>query len=375
VLSEVTITELEILPVFVPFRTSFKIAAGGARPGVDAIIVLLHTDAGVTGIGETQAWRRQGSRDTVTSLTDILENHFKPHIIGRSPFNAVSVMHALDGEIWHSQYAQAAIGDALLDLQGKLLNVPVYKLLGGKHRDKIHVCAVLGIKPDVAEMIDDAKRQYERGYRSFTIKIGNDPAKDAVVIEEMAKNLGDDCILRFDANAGMDFDMALQLFKRVEGLPIDCAEQPLPPWDLNGMAELARRFSIPMMADESVATPHDLINVIRAGAGSVVQTKIAKNGGIRNCLKLWTIAEAAGMRIYPGNHPCTSVATAAVAHMCAAWAGPLLAGPFATGLDLISDDIASNPLTVEDGSVTIPDGPGLGVTLDMDKIEHMRIAR
>ena len=90
--------------------------------------------------------------------------------------------------------------------------------------------------------------------------------------------------------------------------------------------------------------------------------------------KLLIIAEAAGMRIYPGNHPSTSVATASVAHLAAAWPGPLLDGPFAVGVSgAFARDIVAEPLRAENGRVRVPDKPGLGVTLDEDAIRSMRV--
>jgi muconate cycloisomerase len=140
------------------------------------------------------------------------------------------------------------------------------------------------------------------------------------------------------------------------------------------MAELARRVNIPIMADECVATVHDLLEVIRRRAATVIQTKVAKNGGIWHMRNLWTLAHAAEMRIYPGNHPSTSVATAAVVHLAAAWPGPLLDGPFAVGISgAFARDAVREPLVVENGAVRVPDGPGLGITLDEEAIAAMRV--
>lgn len=371
----VRITDVEIIAVRIPFAIEFKIAAGGVRPGVDVVIVRLHSDAGVTGIGETPAWRRQGSSETIASLTTIIRDHFTPLVVGRSPFDIAAIMADLDAEIWHSYYAQAAIADALLDLQGKLLGVPVYQLLGGKCREAVGACAVVGIKSDVKRMLDDAQGFYDKGFRSFTIKIGNDPIKDVKAVEAIRAHLPDEVIVRVDANAGTDFDSAVTILKRLEPLDIDAAEQMVPPWDVGGMAELAKRTSIPLMADECVASDHDLLDVIRQRAATVVQTKSPKNGGIWNCRKLWVLAHAAGMRIYPGNHPGTSIVTAAVAHLAAAWPGPLLEGPFAVGISgLIGADVVKEPIQMDGRFVPVSDRPGLGVELDDARVEKLRIS-
>jgi hypothetical protein len=113
------------------------------------------------------------------------------------------------------------------------------------------------------------------------------------------------------------------------------------------------------MVDESVSTEHTLLDVIRQRAATVVQTKIAKNGGIYRVLRLWHLAAAAGMRIYPGNHPSTSVATAAVAHVCAAWPAPVMEGVFAVGVSgALATDIVTNHIVPKDGEVGCRPGPG-----------------
>jgi len=371
--SKVRITRVETIPLRVLLTAPVKIASGAARPFVEVLLVRLHTNEGVVGIGETQAWRRQGSAETLASLTRVIEDHFTPHIIGQSPFAAASIMKALDQAIYHSYYAQAPISDALFDLQGKILGVPVYALLGGKCRDTVGGCAVLFIKPTLEETLEGAADFHRRGFRSFTVKVGLDLKADVANVRGIRERFGEDVIIRVDANAVMGFDDAMKLLKRIEPYDIDAAEQLLPLHDIDGMAELARRTDIPIMTDECVATDHDLLHVIEKRAATVVQTKVAKNGGLWYSRKLWHIADAAGMRIYPGNHPCTSIATASVTHLAAAWPGPLLDGPFSAGIcGGLAEDVVSDPLEVDGHLVKVPDKPGLGVTLDEEKIKRMR---
>ena len=372
----VKITRVEVIPLRIPFKIEFKIASGGVRPGVDLIIVRLHTDAGVVGIGETPAWRRQGSSETVASLTSAIGDYFAPHIVGRSPFDSASIMTALDEEIWHSYYAQAAVADALLDLQGKILGVPAHALLGGKTRDKLAACAVIGIKADIAKMIENCESFYQQGFRAFTVKVGNDPVKDVIAVQKIREHFPDDLIIRVDGNSGFNYDSALSVLRKIEPFNIDVAEQMVPPWDMQGMIDLASHSNIPLMADECVASDHDLIEVIRRRVATVVQTKIAKNGGMWNNRKLWVIANAAGMRIYPGNHPGSSIVTAGVLQVAASWPGELLEGPFAVGIHgLIAEDIVTEPLKSDGPYVYLPQGPGLGLELDEDRIKHFRTDR
>ena len=369
----VKIREIETIPLHLPFGSPFQISAA-TRDFLEVLIVRIHTDQGVYGIGETQAWRRQGSAETLPNLMRSIHNQFAPLLIGRSPFEVNAVMHDLNACLYNSLYAQAAIGDALYDLIGKFLNVPIHTLLGGKCRDRVRVGAVLAMKPTVEALLDSAQGFYDRGFRHLGLKIGIDPAADLRNAAALREQFGDDIVLRVDANAGMNFDAAQRLLRKLEPYDIDAAEQPIAIWDIDGMAELARTVDMPIMADESVSTDHSLLEVIRKRAATVVQTKTAKNGGIHYIRNLWALAKAAGMRIYPGNHPSTSVATSSVAQMCAASPEPVMEGVFAVGVSgALADDIVENPIRPIDGEIPVLDGPGFGVTLDEDKLEKYRI--
>jgi muconate cycloisomerase len=373
--SQFKITRVETIPLHVPFKKMYKSAAG-PRPYVEVLIVRLHTDEGIVGIGETQAWRRHGSSETLPKLVDAIQNHLSPYIIGRSAFDLAAIMRGLDDALDHSLYAKAPISDALYDLQGKALGLPVYQLLGGKCRDTIPICAVLAMKDDVQGTLENAQGWYDRGFRTFTIKVGLDADIDYANVRALSERFGPDVSMRVDANSGMGFDDALVLLTRLQPFFLDGAEQPLAPWDIEGMAELARRVSIPIIADESLSDEHTLIDIIRRRAASGMQSKEAKHGGIWHIRKLWIIAEAAGMRIYPGNHPSVSVATAGVAHLAAAWPGQLSDGTFAYGVSGdLAEDVVTEPISPRGNMVHVPEGPGLGLTLDEGKISRLRVDR
>jgi L-alanine-DL-glutamate epimerase-like enolase superfamily enzyme len=373
----VKIRAVETIPLHIPFGFPFQIATAreSSRDFLEALIVRIHTDQGVFGIGETQAWRRQGSAELLANLMHSIHGQFEPLLIGRSPFDVNAIMYDLNATLYNSLYAQAAIGDALYDLMGKFLNVPVHALLGGKSRDRVRVGAVLSMKPTVGALVESAQAFYERGFRHFGLKIGIDPAMDLQNAEALRNTFGDDIVLRVDANASLNFDAAATLLRKLEPFDIDVAEQPVAIWDVDGLAALAKSVAMPIMADESVSTDHSLLDIVKKRAATVVQTKTAKNGGIHYIRRLWHLAEAAGMRIYPGNHPSTSVATSAVAQMCAASPTPVMEGVFAVGVSgALADDIAENPIRPVNGEVPVPDGPGLGITLDEDKLVKYRAA-
>ena len=367
------IIRVEPIPIHVPFASPFQISHGPPRDMIEVLIVRIHTDEGIVGVGETQAWRRQGSAETLVSLVRTIEDYFEPILMGRSPFDISGTLHALNEAMYNTLYAQAAVRDVLYDIVGRALGVPVHTLLGGECRSRVRIGAILSMKPHVEELIESAQAAYEQGFRHFGLKIGVDPARDVKNIQALRAHFGNGIVLRVDANGALSYDTAAALLRKIEPYDIDVAEQPVAIWDIAGLAALSRATTIPIMADESVSTEHSLLEIIRQRAATVVQTKIAKNGGIYRVHRLWQLAAAAGMRIFPGNHPSTSIATAAVAHICGAWPGPLMEGPFAVGrCGTLAMDIVTCPIDPEDAEIAVPTGPGLGVELDMDRVAALR---
>ena len=367
------IIRVETLPLHVPFNVPFRIAAGPARPFAEVLLVRLHTDVGIEGIGETQAWRRLGASETLPGLVASIRDLLAPHAIGRSPFDAPRILRDCDDALYGALYAKAALADALLDLQARLLDVPAWKLLGGQFRTAVRTCAVLPIGGSIESTVENAQRCVEAGYRSATLKIGLDVDGDIALARRLRERVPQ-LALRPDANASLRRDAAPRLIRALEEAGVEAIEQPLAPSDIEGMADLACRFDVPLIADEAVSTRDDLLRVIGARAAAGVQTKVAKNGGAWTTRALWEIADAGGIRIYPGNHPSTSVATASVLHLAAAWPGDLADGPFAAGIaGAFARDVVAQPIRVVAGEVAVPEGPGFGVTLDEDALAAMRV--
>src|SRR5690606_18616290 len=130
-----------------------------------------------------------------------------------------------------NRFARTAVVIALHDLDGKALGVPVYKLIGGRYRDKVLVAQCVGVK-DVEQALDDAQLYVEQGYRSLKVKIGADPEHDLTVVREIRHAVGDDIDIRVDANQGYATAVAIPTLVRMERYNLSLIEQPVPLWDL-----------------------------------------------------------------------------------------------------------------------------------------------
>src|SRR5690606_9480051 len=139
--------------------------------------------------------------------------------------NHASILAELREAVWGTNYALAPVSDAMLDLQGKIFDVPAYQLLGGKARDSVCAGITLGISKDEQALLDDVAKWIEDGFTSFTVKVGNDPDRDASVVEKVVDAYGSKAIIRADGNSGMDWAGALRFMNRVERLNLDAVEQ------------------------------------------------------------------------------------------------------------------------------------------------------
>src|SRR5579862_5016893 len=365
-----TIETVDVIPLRIPFA---RTQSGAKKSSVDIVVVRLRSNDGAVGIGETQAWQRQGSGEYLPNVVRVIRDLFVPRLLGRSPFEIAAIMRDLDASLYGTLYAQAAVSDALYDLVARLQGIPVWRLLGGRRRERITVgLAVLASGP-FDSLLPGVEEAYDRGYRHFRFKIGGDANEDVKNLKAMRKHFGDGVALRADANGALRYDEALPLLARLQDCNLEFVEQPVPLHDLEGMAALARAVTIPISADESVSTQASVVEIVRRRAASMIQTKIGKNGGLFYCQRLWIIAQAAGLAPLAGNHPTTSIAATAMAHLYASWPDDLPVGEFSNGpTDVLADDIVVEPMRLENGSIAVSDRPGFGLELDEAKLECYR---
>ncbi|MEO0923808.1 MAG: enolase C-terminal domain-like protein, partial [Pseudomonadota bacterium] len=264
--------------------------------------------------------------------------------------------------------AKAAMESALFDALGKRLNVPIHVLLGGAVRTHIPVLWALA-SGDPAQEVEEALSMIEAGrHRDFKIKIGaKSPVQDIKRLEKIVLGLGDRGHLKvIDANQAWDETTADRYIPVLEELGISILEQPLPDWNVDGMARLAARHSLPLLADESVFSAHDAARVARSAAADAVSLKLVKSGGLLAMCDIAALADANGLGLYGGCLLETTIGAASHLHVFATLPS-LHWGSESFGPLILQDEIASKPLTYRDYGVEVPKNPGLGVTLDEDK--------
>jgi muconate cycloisomerase len=334
------------------------------------VLLRVHDDAGRVGFGEasvTSVWSGETQAGTIALLNEVLA----PLVVGADPFDAEWIGRRLDRAAFGNSFAKAAVEMALLDLQGQALGVPAYRLLGGRARPEGHAAGIRlkfvvgAVEPDVAAA--RTRRMVERGWGSIKVKVGRHehPRADVERLRAVREAVGPGVWLSVDANGGYTVEQALWVAPRLEKLEVTLFEQPTRRGDHRAMAEVRRRSGIPIMADESVFTPHDALEVIRHDAADVLSLYPGKHGGVRATQHIAKLAEAAGIPCTIGSNLEREVATAAMAHVtactanlqCERFPGDLI-GPV-----YYQKALTRTPLDYRADRLLVPEGPGLGVTV------------
>ncbi|OZI29877.1 muconate cycloisomerase [Bordetella genomosp. 10] len=337
------------------------------------VIVRLRASDGIEGLGEaTTIGGLAYGEESPEGMKLAIDAYLAPALVGQDAGNVNAAMRRLDKVARGNRCAKSALETALLDAQGKRLGVPVSALLGGAVRDALPVLWTLA-SGDTARDIDEAESLLAAGrHDTFKLKVGRRAIADDVRhVARIKTALGERARVTVDVNQAWNEADAAGAIARLEAAGVDLIEQPIARENRAGMARLAARFVVPIMADEAVATPEDALELARLGAADVLALKIAKSGGLHGVMRCAAVGDAAGMALYGGTMLEGSIGSVASAHgfralPTMAW-GTELFGPL-----LLKDDIVANPPRYENFSMHVPAGPGLGLTLDEDKLAFYR---
>jgi muconate cycloisomerase len=335
------------------------------------VILELRLANGVKGIGEAATLGGpRWSEESVESIKATIDAYLSPALIGAPADRFEAARTRMDEAAKRNNAAKAAIESALFDAVGKTLGVPAVQLLGGAVRESVPVLWTLA-SGDPAQEIEEAEKKLDaRLHNTFKVKIGaRSPEADLARLRRLAGALAGRARLIVDANQAWDEPTALRCLPILVELGIRLVEQPLPAWNLAGMARLRARSTVPLMADECVFSAHDMLDVARAGAADVVSLKLVKHGGLLATRDVAAVAEAAGIGLYGGCLLESSIGAAAHLQVFAGLR-ELPWGCEHFGPQILVDDLVEEPLHFADFCIHLPAGSGLGVTLDQDKLRH-----
>jgi muconate cycloisomerase len=361
--NDLTIADVRVLLADIPVKRPHKMSFTTLH-AVNFAFVRIETRGGLVGWGEAAClggptW----SEESAESVQVVLERYVTPWLVGRDASGIEPLRIEMSRRVQGNPFARAAVEMALWDLNGKALDAPVHRLLGGRVRDRVPLSWSLAVGSLEAEL-DEARQKIALGHRIFKIKTAANPlGVDVERVRRIREAVGDAVALRVDANQGWDRPTALAAVRALEPYRLDFVEQPVPRWDLDGLAEIARQSRIPIMADESCASEHDAFAIARRGGVAILALKVTKSAGLVGTMAIARIAQAAGFGCYVGCMIETSLGTAAYLAAAVA-AAPVTWGCELFGPLLLEGDVVQRPVQYADGAILALDGPGLGVDVD-----------
>jgi len=334
------------------------------------VIAQVRLHNGAEGIGEAATLGGpRWSEESVEAIKANIDAYLAPALLGHRADLIEAAGARMDQAAKRNNAAKAAIETALWDAIGRTWNLPVTALLGGAVRDRVPVLWTLASGDPVQEVEEAHAKLDARLHRTFKVKIGaQDPAADMARMRHLAGALEGRATLIVDANQAWDETVSACCLPQLQEMGVALVEQPVPAWNLAAMARLrARSGTPPMLADECVFDVHDMLAVGAAGAADAVSLKLVKHAGLLGLKRVAAVAEAAGIGLYGGCLLESSVGAAAHLQVFAtlrdlAW------GCEHFGPQILVGDLVTEPLRFADFDLHLPTGPGLGVTLDPDRM-------
>ncbi|RKK05199.1 hypothetical protein EBE87_21910 [Pseudoroseomonas wenyumeiae] len=324
-------------------------------PELQGWVLALTDDAGVTGLGYAHAVPAITTHGAGAEAALVF---LRPLLLGREPAELAAILDLVEATLVGNRSVKAAIDMALHDLLARRAGLPLSALMGGRFRDRIPQSRILPIKAP-AEMAAAAAALVAKGYRTLKLKLSGEAELDARRVAEVRAAAGSGITLTLDPNQSYSAKGFLAAWRHLERHDIAMVEQPVPAADWDGLALVTRSLPVPIEADETVETVADALRVVEGRVADVVNLKLTKLGGVRNFVTAARVLEAGQIATRMGAAFGPALLQAASAHAAAS----LRKLPFACELsehDHILDD-PFTPLPIQDGVITVPEGPGCGV--------------
>ncbi len=356
-LPKLAIEEMKLYRFDIPLRDVFTIATMSLSKAQN-LLVELRTNQGISGWGEASPFHSIAGETQVINIAAARE--LKPIVVGKNPLAIHALLQQMDAYLPYNATVKSAVDMALYDIASQVAGLPLYAFLGGEKRE-IETDLTIGIgNPDEAG--DRALAIRSMGFRIIKVKLGLSFADDRRRLAGIRKAVGPEPILRVDANQGWDRVSAVTNLAAFEEFDIEFCEQPCRAHDLQGLRYVSQRAAIPVMADESLFSAQDALDIIQQDAAPYFNVKLSKSGGIHNAQQIAHVAAA-------GHRPCmmgcmseSRLGITAAAHFA-------LANEIIRFFDLDSFlEHAENPILggveIKQSLLTFPDAPGIGARPD-----------
>ncbi|MBJ7574363.1 dipeptide epimerase [Luteimonas sp. MC1828] len=353
------ITEIRLGMLRVPLKTPFKTALRTVDT-VEDIVVEVHTDSGHVGYGEA-APTAVITGDTHGSIVEAIRRVIGPRLIGREVADLNRNVALVQSAMERNTSAKAAVEIALYDLFAQLYGAPLYRVLGGGGDPVVTTDITISVDY-IDKMVADSLAAVERGFESLKIKVGKDIGVDIERVKAIHSAVDGRALLRLDANQGWTPKQAVRAVSTLEdaGVALELLEQPVHARDIEGLKYVTERVLTPVMADESVFGPAEVIDLIQRRAADIINIKLMKTGGISNAVRIADIAAVYGVECMIGCMIESSISVAAAVHLAIAKGSAItkvdLDGPSLCRFNPVDGGVEFN-----ESEISVGDAPGLGI--------------
>ncbi|WDV45812.1 mandelate racemase/muconate lactonizing enzyme family protein [Clostridiaceae bacterium M8S5] len=369
------ITEVEVICLRVPNIEERCIW------GEDAVIVKIYTDEGIVGIGETDSSPLVVKSIIETPNSNLACFGLKELLIGENPLEIEKLWNKMyEGSNYMGRrgagiHAISAIDIALWDIAGKYHKVPVYKLLGGKYRDKIRAYGTFIPADTVKENKQIVRDLKNKGFNSLKFGggvLGDDPDTDYEIIKAVREEAGKDFELQIDLAAKWKTpEHTLYMAEKLKDFNLNWIEEPIGSDDLIGYRKLGNSIKPMIAGGETLTTTYEFMNFLEVGKPDLVQPDVTRCGGITEALKIYELSEKHGTKLVPHGFS-TGILIAATVHFLAACENTDLI-EYSQSTSPLYKDLVKNKIEFKDGYVKVPECIGLGIELDEEVIKKYRI--
>jgi L-Ala-D/L-Glu epimerase len=364
----VKISAVEAIPLAIPYRRPFGFASGRVT-AADHVLVRITTDDGLVGHGEAPP-RPYTYGETAASIVAAVRDLFAPVLVGADPFARERIRADL-GRTVANNTARGAVDVALWDLVGQACGQPVHVLLGHA-ADDVRAAHMIGLGT-AAEMVADAvEMRDDHGVEAFKIKVGRSLAQDLGAARALRAELGDDVELYADANRGWDADTAITASHALHDLGVTMLEEPVPADDVLGRRRVVRESPLPVVGDESTITLGGVARSLLDGDSESISVKVARTG-FTDSAKIVGLCEGLGVTTAVGSQIDGMLGTVASAALGCGLRALARHPVEVTNFLLMTDDVLAEPPVIVEGRLAARQAPGLGVTIDPDKLRRYRL--
>ncbi|PSQ57732.1 N-acylamino acid racemase [Halobacteriales archaeon SW_7_71_33] len=362
---EATPVRVDIEPRTEPFGVAPYVAGYTTFEEILRLVVRIETEDGVVGWGETTV----GPEPTLA--TTAIEEVVAPAAVGRPVWQVESFLDSFDYPYVQIRPYVAGVEMAMWDALGKTKGLSLHQLLGGKRVDELSVAYCLGIT-DPEEAVAQARWARDQGFEVIKTKGGLDVNDDVERLVAMNEAVGHETEFRLDGNQTMSFGEAVETGARLEdeGVYLQYFEQPLRTDTVGGYARLRQRLRTPIGVNEDTYHEYNLFELVREDAIDAAVVDMVPVGGLLPTKKLMGVADAANLSVAHHASFDLGIKTAAVLHFVAA--SPVMDLPPDRVNYSLSDDVVEDRFEVSEGRMTVPEGPGLGVSVDREAVEELR---